>query len=414
MPDEYLDGVAKLGFDWVYLLGAWQTGDVGREVSRTDPTLRASYAEDLPGFTDADISGSPFAVQAYRLDRSLGEDAALERFRERLHRRGLRLMLDFVPNHIAPDHRFVSEHPDYLLEGSEEDLAREPQNWVRIAGRVVARGRDPYFPGWADTLQLDYRNPSLQEAMREQLLALTDRCDGLRVDMAMLLLPEVFRRTWGDQAPADFWALAVPSLKERHPDFVLVAEVYWDLEWTLQQKGFDFTYDKRLYDRLRDRDAEAVRLHLLAEPAFSKRCVRFLENHDEPRAAQIFPQDVHRAAAVLMFFAPGMAFMHEGQLEGRRRHASIHLRRRAEEAPDRPLARFYRSLLSLAPHRRGPMRVLDASHPTFIAFTRDGLLVVVNYGDSPAEGEVTVDERTRLRLRLDGWGYRVIVMHDTM
>lgn len=349
----------------------------------------------------------------YRLDRSLGEDAALDRFRERLHRRGLRLMLDFVPNHVAPDHPFVLEHPDYLLEGTPDDLDREPRNWARVGDRVVARGRDPYFPGWADTLQLDYRNPSLQEAMSDLLRSLATRCDGLRVDMAMLLLPEVFGRTWGEPVPPDFWAMALPRLKERRPDFTLVAEVYWDLEWTLQQKGFDFTYDKRLYDRLRAKEAEPVRLHLLAEPEFSRRCVRFIENHDEPRAAAVFPPDVHRAAAVIAFFAPGMAFFHEGQLEGRKKHASIHLRRRAEEAPDPALGRFYGSLLSLAAHRRGPMRVLDTTHPDFIAFTRGDLLVAVNYGPAPAEGTITVDDRTRLHLRLDAWAHRVIVVRDT-
>lgn len=102
--------------------------------------------------------------------------------------------------------------------------------------------------------------------------------------MAMLLLPEVFRRTWGVEA-ADFWPTAIARVRGKHPGFIVMAEVYWDLEWTLQQQGFDYCYDKRLYDRLRDGPATPVRDHLRAGLDFQDHLARFLENHDEPRAA---------------------------------------------------------------------------------------------------------------------------------
>ena len=160
-----------------------------------------------------------------------------------------------------------------------------------------------------------------------ELGRVADCCDGVRCDMAMLLLPDVIRRTWGDKSlPSDgrppvdnpFWPEAIAQVHRRHPDLLFMAEVYWDLEWTLQQQGFDYTYDKRLYDRLRSRDVEGVRGHLHADMVFQRRCVRFLENHDEPRAASAFPSDVHRAAAILAFLTPGLRFFHDGQFEGRR------------------------------------------------------------------------------------------------
>src|SRR5262249_42233979 len=157
-------------------------------------------------------------------------------------------------NHTALDHPWVNQHPEFYMHGTEADRARESQNYVSAtwaAGSpTLAYGRDPYFPGWPDTLQLDYGNPATQEAMVGELLKIADQCDGLRCDMAMLVLPEVFERTWGRAAPS-FWPNATQRVRERVPGFLFMAEVYWDLEWTVLQQGFDYAYDKRLYDRLR-------------------------------------------------------------------------------------------------------------------------------------------------------------------
>jgi len=204
----------------------------------------------------------------------LGGDAALARLRERLRTRGLRLLLDFVPNHTALDHPWVEDHPEYYVAGSERDLMRAPQNytWIRRprGDRLLAYGRDPYFAGWPDTLQLDYSNPATQEAMIGELLRIAGQCDGVRCDMAMLVLPDVFERTWGRRAPL-FWPAATRRVRERVPGFLFMAEVYWDLEWTMQQQGFDYAYDKRLYDRLREGHARPAREHMLAELDYQTR-----------------------------------------------------------------------------------------------------------------------------------------------
>jgi hypothetical protein len=294
--DGFLEGVAARGFEWVWPLGVWQTGPAAREISRTRGSLRESYAHDLPDWRDEDVAGSPFAIQAYEANRDFGGNAALARLRERLARKNLKLLLDFVPNHVAPDHAWVNDHPEYFIEGIGEDLEREPQNWGRFSTasgpRVLAFGRDPYFPGWPDAVQLNYRHAGLREAMLRQLAVVADRCDAVRCDMAMLVQPQIFQRTWGDRArprdgspPIDqpFWSDAIPRIKRKRPDFVFVAEVYWDMEWELQQAGFDYTYDKRLYDRLVEGAAGPVRGHLRATPGFQVHSLRFLEIHDEPR-----------------------------------------------------------------------------------------------------------------------------------
>ena len=132
------------------------------------------------------------------------------------------------------------------------------------------------------------RNPATQEAMIAELVKIAGQCDGVRCDMAMLVLPEVFERTWGLRAQL-FWPRRPRACASRRPGFCFMAEVYWDLEWTLQQQGFDYAYDKRLYDRLRDGHARPVREHFHAGLDYQNKLARFLENHDEPRAAATFP-----------------------------------------------------------------------------------------------------------------------------
>ena len=350
VPDEELDRLAAQGFDWVWLLSVWQTGAAGRLVSRANPEWRQEFEQTLPDLREEDIAGSGFAITGYTVSEALGGDAALARLRARLAARAVRLMLDFVPNHTGLDHPWVNDHPEYYVSGTEEELASAPANYTRVrrAGGdlVLAHGRDPYFPGWPDTLQLDYSNPATQEAMAAELERIAGQCDGVRCDMAMLILPDVFERTWGRRAQ-EFWPAATRRVREQVPGFCFMAEVYWDLEWTLQQQGFDYTYDKRLYDRLREGHARPVREHLHAGLDFQERLARFLENHDEPRAAATFGHDMHLAAAAITFLSPALRFFHQGQFEGRTRRISPHLCRGPEEAIDGRVAAFYDRLLAV-------------------------------------------------------------------
>ena len=214
IPDAELDRLAEMGFDWVWLLSVWQTGPAGQRVSRTNPEWRREFEETLPDLREEDIAGSGFAITGYTVHPDLGGDAALARLRERLRSAGLRLMLDFVPNHTGLDHPWVEDHPEYYIAGTELDLARAPQNYTWVKRKrgdlLLAHGRDPYFPGWPDTLQLNYGNPATQEAMIGELVKIAGQCDGVRCDMAMLVLPEVFERTWGRQAPP-FWPRAIAA-----------------------------------------------------------------------------------------------------------------------------------------------------------------------------------------------------------
>jgi hypothetical protein len=167
--------------------------------------------------------------------------------------------------------------------------------------------------------------------------------------MAMLVMNAIFERTWGsragDRPEAEYWATLIPIVCQRQPEFLFIAEAYWDLEWELQQQGFDFCYDKRLYDRLEHGGAESVRLHLTADTGYQEKLVRFIENHDEPRAASVFGPQKERATAVVSLTLPGARLLHEGQFEGRKVRLPVFLGRRPEEPADPDLPGFYSRLL---------------------------------------------------------------------
>jgi glycosidase len=405
VPDEELQRIAMLGFDWLWLLGVWRTSDLGKQIARELPEMRQVYQQALPDIQFEDICSSPFANTGYVVSPDLGGEYGLGLLRERLQARDMHLLLDFIPNHTARDHPWLTLHPDFYIPGSLEQLRSQPFNFgqVQDSQKVYAFGRDPFFQGWADTYQLNYGNPRLQKAMRGELAQIAALCDGVRCDMAMLVLPEVFENTWGIEM-LPFWERAVEETRAVNPDFIFLAEVYWDLEWELQEKGFDYTYDKRLYDRLLGQAARPVREHLLGSLEFQSRLVRFLENHDEMRAAAVLPPRVHQAAAVITYFAPGMRFFHQGQLIGNRIHLPVQLCRSPQEHPDPQVWNFYARLLELirAPVlRKGSWQLLEClpawqsnwTWDGFVAYSwsnadRERMLVVVNY--SPNQGQCYV------------------------
>jgi glycosidase len=403
IPDEELDKLEKAGFEWVWLLSVWQLGEVGRKISRESPVWLKEFNETLPDLKEEDIQGSGFAITKYQVQDQLGGDVALSRLRKRLQDRGLKLMLDFVPNHMAIDHEWAETHPDYFIQGNETLLSKEPANYIKLQTKtgelILAHGRDPYYPGWSDTLQLNYANPELQKGMIEVLTKIAEQCDGVRCDMAMLVPPEIFEKTWGLTCQP-FWPEAIKRTKKVKPDFLFMAEVYWDYEWKLQQLGFDYTYDKRLYDRLREVHAKPVREHFLADMDFQKKLTRFLENHDEPRAAAVFPDDIHEAAAIITFTSIGMRFFHQGQLEGKKKRISPHLVRGPVEPVNERLKLFYDKLLSILRQsivRNGTWNLVESTpawngngtNDCYISFAwewnNEKMLIVVNYAPNQSQ-----------------------------
>jgi Alpha amylase, catalytic domain len=350
VPSADWDAIAKFGFDAVWFMGVWERSPAGIAIANQNKNLVDDFRRALRDFKPEDNIGSPYCIRRYVVDKHLGGPGGLAIARRELAKRGMKLLLDFVPNHVAPDHPWVIDHPEYFIRGSAQDARNDPTSYIDLQGSVCACGRDPYFPAWPDVLQLNTFQPGLRRAVIETVSSIAAQCDGVRCDMAMLLLNQIFERTWGSRAgqrpPTEYWRDVIPAVKRAHPNFLFIAEAYWDLEWELQQQGFDFCYDKRLYDRVEHDNAETVRLHLCADLAYQQKLLRFLENHDEPRAAATFLPAKERAAAVVISSLPGARLFHEGQFEGRKVRLPVFLGRRPAEPVDKALQAFYGKLLA--------------------------------------------------------------------
>ena len=404
VPAAEWDQVTPRGIDAVWLMGVWERSPAGVQLALESSEQVASFHAALPDLEDADVLGSAYCIRRYEVDQRFGGRRGLAAARAALAERGVRLMVDFVPNHVAPDHPWLTHHPDYFVRGSAEDLATDPAGFLAVGDAVIARGRDPYFPPWPDVAQLNAFAPGLRQAAADTLRDIADQADGVRCDMAMLLLNEVFARTWGGRAgpvpEQEYWTEVIGSVRAAHPDFVFAAEAYWDMEWNLQQLGFDYCYDKRLYDRLIHDGPDAIRGHLHADVDYQRRLLRFLENHDEPRAATEFAPAKERAAAVVIATLPGATMWHEGQFAGWRVRLPVFLGRRPVEPVDHELQRFHNGLISgTATLRRGDWQLCgtsgwpeDASHSQILTWSwtdeTQRSLIVINFADAPAAARV--------------------------
>ncbi len=140
VPEPEWDALVAQGFDAVWFMGVWERSPAGIDISMRNPELVESFRRALPEFTAADNVGSPYCVRRYVVDKHLGGPKGLADARSKLRERGLRLILDFVPNHVAPDHPWVSEHPEYFIHGNADDVRNDPASFIDAGGRVFDFG----------------------------------------------------------------------------------------------------------------------------------------------------------------------------------------------------------------------------------------------------------------------------------
>ncbi|MEZ4671095.1 MAG: alpha-amylase family glycosyl hydrolase [Anaerolineae bacterium] len=411
VPDKVLDELASYHVDAIWLMGIWQRSAAARDSAHN---YLHEYQGALPDLTPDDVPGSPYAVGAYQVDEHFGGRVGLALFRKRLRDRGMRLVLDYVPNHVATDHAWIAMHSDYMVLGNRKDLKERPSDFFKTKDFlqrevIVAHGRDPYFPGWIDTAQLNAFSPGLRRAALTTLLDIASQCDAVRCDMAMLMVNDIFAHTWGSHAgerpETEYWMDIIPQVKKSYPHFKFIAEVYWDMEARLHGQGFDFCYDKRLYDRMRDNKIEEVRAHLVAHIDYQNKLVRFIENHDEHRAASAFGIGRSLPAAVLICTLPGATLLHDGQFLGRKIKLPVQLGRQPTEKLHRDMKAYYLALLA---ETRAPVYQdgewwmfnpspgkADGGFNKIIAYgwrsETDRVLVTVNMDEHPASAHVSLE-----------------------
>ncbi len=373
IPVDYFKNLADSGINIVWLMGIWKTctGLIDKCCFSID--LTSNYSRCLKDWKREDVIGSPFAIDVYEVNPELGDITGLIELHKTLNDLGIKLLLDFIPNHFGADSEILMLEPEIFLRADEELYANDPYTFFKFSNNdrlIFAHGRDPLFPAWTDTVQINYFSIQAINFMTDILLNLADLCDGVRCDMAMLQLNNVFQNTWlgvlnkkdFHKPEVEFWQFAISKVKEKSPDFIFLAEAYWDLEWELQQLGFDFTYDKRLTDRLGANDVQGVKAHLMADKDYQMKSARFLENHDEMRAVTKFGKKQTYAAAVLMSTIQGMKLYFDGQFEGKKTKLPLQLGREPEEKISESLKEHYYKILSITKNKifcEGDWRIID-------------------------------------------------------
>jgi hypothetical protein len=411
IPAEYFTSLRRKGIDLIWLMGVWKTCTTVIQDCCFSVDLVSAYNKSLKDWAQEDVIGSPYSIDHYIVNPSLGDTDDLLAVKEKINSAGMKLLVDFIPNHFSADTHLVSSNPELFLPGDKELLERDSYTFFIPKGNpdiILAHGRDPLFPPWTDTVQVNYFSESAREFMTDRLHKLTELADGVRCDMAMLPLNNVFHNTWigavnkfGFKKPqCEFWKSAIQSVKSRASDFLFLGEAYWDLEWQLQQLGFDYTYDKRLTDRLAYNELHGIKEHLSADNEFQSKTARFLENHDEPRAVTRFGKMKSLAAATVISTIQGLKFFYDGQFEGKRIKLPLQLGRQPDEKVSRTVSAYYNHLLEVTNKplfREGEWSMIEPSpaspenhsYENFFVWQwklgNENALVVINYNDSTSQ-----------------------------
>ncbi len=378
VTEAELDALVQLGFNALWMMGVWRISDGAKEISK---------------ITSDDFEGSPYAVPVYEINRELGGSSQFNRLVKRAHTAGLSVLVDFVSNHMAPDSPWIFQHPDFFIRSDTK--ARKQlmsEFFLHKSGSVIAFGRDPYFPPWNDTAQLDYSSGALRSQMIDVLKRISRYADGVRCDMAMLVLRDCFRQLWyplepdssfDQRMPGEFWDEAISEVKKASPNFKFIAEAYWDKETQLSELGFDLCYEKKLYDALVARDLGRVLERLQRGSDALRASLYFIENHDEPRAASVFDKPGNLAALALILSIPGSVLIHEGQMEGKHERLPVQrIKPLTDEPADLSLRESYAQLLRITRDevfKDGDLRLFDPGVYGAMGFTRTNNQQVVAY-----------------------------------
>ena len=379
VSEAELRDLRALSFDAVWMMGAWGISGGPRKISKV---------------VSQDFEGSPYAIPSYDFNPELGGMESYLVLLERAHAAGLSVLLDFISNHLSLDSPWIDQNPEFFIR-SEPAIRKQSTAdfFLHRSGEVIGFGRDPYFPPWHDTAQLDYTCAALRARMIDVLKQISRYANGVRCDMAMLVLRDYIRQMWypgaterwfNQRMPREFWDEAIREVKAERPDFTFMAEAYWGKEQRLIELGFDLAYDKEMYDALVRRDASGIRARLNRPAALLKRSVYFIENHDEARAASVFDRSENLAALAFLRCLPGSLLVHEGQMEGRRIKVPVQRVMLPQEAVDLALRADYERILRATSgdvFRTGDLAVFACGDPAVVSLIRrDHDRVVVYLG----------------------------------
>jgi glycosidase len=411
VPESYIFELKAAGFDALWLMGVWEESVSSRQIARSDSPINNYLKRIVPDYKKEDIFGSPYSICSYKVDERFGTREDLLKFKQKLNENGLSLILDFVGNHFSVDHPLTWQEPDLFITSKEEPQDKD-LFYQNRKGVWLAHGKDPYFAPWTDSAQLNLFNPKTRQMLEKFLMEVCPLCDGLRCDMVMLMLNKVHKEIWGkyinyNTPSEEFWPNAIKAVKEKYPSFTFIAEVYWGLESEVQDLGFDFTYDKILYDRLLFSNPTQIADHLRAEHLYQKKTIRFIANHDEETPLTAFgSKERSFAAAAVAYTLSGARLFTSSQLYGDKHRLPIQYL--PEIIPvNKEVKTFYKNFLNIINHPcfHGGQWALkaarsydgkDNSYQNILtwSWTQNTTckIVVINYSNQNSKFKISIDK----------------------
>ena len=403
IPLEEFDELSNNGVDIVWIMGVWKLGQYGVKYDKK----YGDYSSVLPDYTDDDIIGSPFAITKYECNPDIGTDKDLIWLKRELNIRGMKLMLDFVPNHSAADHEQVDTDPNMYIRAPNG-----VQNETRYNEKGFAFGSDVNHQTWKDVIQYNYWDKKTIEVMKDNLKKVLTLSDAVRCDRAYLILNEVFGKAWENELTyykyskpeKEFWTYAIEEAKKINPNALFLGETHYEVyDKQLIEIGFDYIYNKPLLDNL-IKGAKEVKEYLKSkESFFMKKACHFVENHDEQRIVFITDGDYQKAKAAGTIAATvgGMILINNGQWVGKKNKLDVHLRRALYEGDIAHMKNHYNKLnkVLLEPAFRGNTfyyidNITGEKKDDFIAYIREEgnnhYLVVVNYSKNKGCANVPI------------------------
>jgi hypothetical protein len=407
--EEFWLSIKNKGFDGVWLLGIWDNAPTKLQGQHVATKYIDQYRKILPDITEGDIVDSCFAINDYTVSLDVGSREEVLELKEMLNQYGLKLILDFVPNHFHYYSDLITENRDVFIHGNQTDLNALGIDCYELGQDWIAHGRDPYTGSWSDTAQINWLSSKAHEFMTSKLESVAEICDGVRCDMAMAILPEAFEHNWGhalnklstgQSDQSSWWETVIPHIRNIKGDFTFIGECYWELQASLLDSGFDFVYDKDFYDCIITHDVPQIKTALLNKPHLPHSVI-FLDNHDEQRsAARLTPSQI-QPAAILQAALPGLKLYYQGQEEGSKVTLPMQISRGPYEQLNQEVYDWYQNVFEIT---KDPVFVLgdfelvdpidlddqNQTSANLVAFKRTykqkTYIVVVNYSLKRSKG----------------------------
>ena len=402
IPLEEFDNLKENGIDIIWMMGVWKLGEYGLEFDK-----KLNYSKVFPSWTKEDVIGSPYAIVEYTCNPEIGTNEDLIWLRKQINSRDMKLMLDFVPNHSAIDAPEAKANPKLYIRAP-----KGVKNPNRYTGSGFAFGSYPNHAPWKDVIQWNYWEEETRKLMKKNLMTVLSYADGVRCDVAGLILNDVIERGWrkelnywGYKRPNnEFWEYAFTEVKLKYPNAILLAEAYDKKEIeALYKLGFNYCYNKDLLNKLMDSSSSELKNYLKNKTEKDwGHLATFVENHDEDRIVYNMGNiDKAKTAGALAATLGGMIFINHGQWSGYRNKLEVHLRKGENELENYEIKTFYEKLMQIIQDPAFTSsnyyyinNIKGVKKDDYIAYIREEgeshYLVVVNYSDSYGCGDVPI------------------------